>query len=476
MPASYAEAVQAVLTLAASHSAGSPLADEHVPVSQAIGRTASVDVSSPAPLPPFDISAMDGYAVSSAITQSASTTTPLTLTVIGCIAAGDPPLSADDVAQHIKAAAAADHVCYEIMTGAPFPNTPRAFDACIRIEDTLPVHCTTTNRLTAITVTRPVAPHTHRRHAGEDVALGSHLVSRGQSLTAEHVMVLSAVGTREVAVCRRLRVGVVSTGRELQSQIADCNAPYLVATLQSWGCEATHIATIYDDSQQFEQLLLPLIQSHSSPPPARTSSAACTAASTARFDVLISTGAVSMGKFDFVPSTLASLTPLPATVHFHTLSIRPGHPALLASLTPSLPLFALPGNPVAAAVCLRFVVRPYLSARMGCASEPVVWARLVGGKQTKARREMVAWLKGRVSVDSDGGLAVRCGTGKGSLSMQPLLEAGAVWVELPAGVEAVEDGSSVRVYPLQPGRWQLVGCDGVTNGHHSSSDPCNSCA
>ena len=100
---------------------------------------------------------MDGYAVTSAITQTASPTTPLTLTVLGCIAAGDSPLSAEEVAQQTEAAGAGQHVCYEIMTGAPFPHTPHAsFDACIRIEDT------TSN--TSPTTSTTTTTHYHNHH------------------------------------------------------------------------------------------------------------------------------------------------------------------------------------------------------------------------------------------------------------------------------------------------------------------------
>ena len=465
MPSSYAEALRIIHSLATTHKDLSPLAFERIPVFKAVGRTSSVDVSSPASLPPFDISAMDGYAVSSAVTQSASVATPLTLTVIGCIAAGDSPLSANDVTQHPATAAANDNVCYEIMTGAPFPNTGAAFDACIRLEDSTASYSPTTKHVTSITITRPVAPHSHRRHAGEDIALGSHLLSRGQLVTPEHVLALSAVGVQEVAVCRRLKVGVVSTGRELQSQVADCNAPYIVATLQSWGFEATHIGTVYDDRQQFEQLLTPLLRVNSITPPS--------------FDLLISTGAVSMGKFDFVPASVASLAPTStqsATVHFHKLNIRPGHPALLASLNPTLPLFALPGNPIATVICLRFLVYPYLAGRMGWAREKAVWARLVGGREVKARRDVVGWQKGRLCVAGvkGGGLVVRCVKDTGSLTMHPLLEAGAVWVELPEGVEAVEDGSLVRIYPLQPERSQFgssydEGRNGYDNNSHTDA-------
>ena len=175
-----------------------------------------------------------------------------------------------------------------------------------------------------------------------------------------------------------------------------------------------------------------------------------------------------MGKFDFVPTSLASLAPSPATIHFHKLNIRPGHPALLASITPTLPLFALPGNPVAAALSLCFLVRPYLAARLGWSSEAGVLARLVGESEVKARRDVVVWLKGRLSVEADGVLVVRCVARQSSLGMQPLLHDGAVWVELPAGVEAVESGGLVRVFSLQPNQWQLTNYDGA-NGHHSSS-------
>ena len=171
MPTSYTDALSIIHALAAKHKDFTPLLDERVPVSQAVGRTSSADVSSPAPLPPFDLSAVDGYAVSSATTQSASASNPLTLAVIGCIAASDSPLSADEVTRRMEAASAGETVCFELMTGAPFPNTASVFDAGIRLEDTTATYCDNTRHVTSITITRPVAPDTHRRHAGEDIAV-----------------------------------------------------------------------------------------------------------------------------------------------------------------------------------------------------------------------------------------------------------------------------------------------------------------
>ncbi|KAJ4985437.1 molybdopterin biosynthesis protein [Stagonosporopsis vannaccii] len=339
---------------------GSPM--ERVPLEQALGRLAAEDHISPICTPSKDTSAMDGYAISSGATVDATTDRPVTFVVQGTNAAGDKPIKLPN--EPIDGC----YPCVEIMTGAQFPistsNTP--FDACVKIEDTVPSGAKSEFRSQQrFSLTRPVRLHANRRFAGGDMQKGEVIVKKGESIRSRHVMGLASVGVSEVVVRRKLRVAVWTTGNELTrnnhdaqdcNQIFDSNGPFLAAALREAGLDVDLMGILQDDVQSLEKAL--------------------DSAEAVAWDLVITTGAVSKGKFDFIVPALERLR---AQIHFHGVAIRPGHPILFASVDQEcgrVPFFGLPGNPIATAACFRFLVVPFLRHMLGQEPEQATIAEL----------------------------------------------------------------------------------------------------
>ncbi len=353
---------------------------ETLRIEQAIGRTMKDKLICQASTPAFDTSAMDGFAVNSDSTTNASESNPVILVVKGTMAAGDAPfsLSVDRDEDNLLP-------CVEIMTGAQFPYSfsKKSFDACIPIEHTKSVTGPRTDRR-YVQVRKPVLEFQHRRRSGGDFQKGCTILSAGSLVQSRHVMALASVGVERISVLRRIRIGIWSTGAELltgqkhedcRNRTIDVNGPYLTAALQSLGADASFLGIIMDDYDKLASTIEPYTTS-----PA--------------FDILITTGAVSAGKFDHVRQAIESIG---AQIHFHKVSIRPGHPVLFATFPAILEqdqpfqggvnagsrsarktaFFGLPGNPVATATCLRTILVPYLRRLASQPPENHIFARVV---------------------------------------------------------------------------------------------------
>ena len=301
---------------------------------EALGKVAACDVLSPIQIPSFRNSAMDGFAVCATQLASASEQKPITLSVASAIAAGDDVITAD-------ASNAA-----QIMTGAAVPDP---YDAVVPVE--LVMH-----QGNHVTFVKPARKGDHIRNAGEDVAQGQVVLHKGERITPEVVMLLSAVGIHEVEVISLPRLHLISTGNEISdnyvaplsgSQIYNSNAPYLLAETSKQGLEARYKGIVRDEPALFEAKLKAITE------PA----------------IIISTGAVSKGVWDFIPDSLEKIG---ATTHFHRVNIRPGKPVLFATLPNGSYYFGLPGNPISAAIGFTFFVMPLLRALQGL-PQPAPW-------------------------------------------------------------------------------------------------------
>lgn len=473
MAVPYSEAISILQRVALDKSSRLMENVEPVPIVSAVGRICSRSYFSSMPTPPFDTSAMDGYAVNSGCTLEASPSNPIKFRVCGTMAAGDAPLkdcgsSPDDSPS-----------CVEIMTGAQFPAPFKEmhFDACVKVEETTIVEGPVSEAV-YIQIIKSAQPGQNRRLAGSDFLQQSLIASSGVTLRPHHVMAFAALGIREVLVFRKLRVGIVSTGSELlshhdprphsESQIRDSNGPYIESVLSELGTEVTNFGIFKDDKKLFERDISRILVENP-------------------LDLLITTGAVSMGKFDFIG---AAVKEMEAKIHFHRVEIRPGHPVLFATLpqqshigriepgknslpdsslnnqvgkTPSdIALFGLPGNPLASAVCLRFLVIPYLKALHSLSpldtpelatlrppSQPLpdIFTSITPFPVAlkKPAHLQIFW-HGRRSHETK---EVVVSHEQGSYKIRPLLEANC-WVGIPAGKEGVEYGDTVETFEMYP--------------------------
>lgn len=377
-------------------------------------RVLAVPIQAACALPPFDNAAMDGYALACADgTLSAGSE----FRVAGAIVAGG------------SMPAETNGAAWEITTGACLPdgfdrvaaleNTERRDDGRVRLRVDVP-------------------PGQNVRRHGSDLMPGDRIAIAGQRVDPALNMTLAALGVERVEVRRKPRVAILSTGSELVAdpslplepgKIRAANAPYLEASLRAFGADVVTSLTLDDDPAIFA---------------AELQRAAMQA------DLVLSTGAVSMGRHDFVP---ASLERIGARLLFHKVGIRPGKP-LLAAMLPGGPLMiGLPGNPLATAAGFRFFAVPALRAMLGMAQESPLQARLSVASDKRAG--LRHFLKARVEHDREGLLQVSLLDGQESFRMAPLLKANA-WAVLPRETDEASTGAMIDVLPLDPGgKWDF---------------------
>jgi len=393
----YEDALRIVLGASAT------LGAEHCPLGACLGRVLATPVISAVNLPPFHNSAMDGFA----LTGNAIVPAGTELSIEGEQAAGDGVTYAGIGA-------------WEIMTGARIPDG---------LDRVAPVEQTERFAPSRVRLLADVAAGQNVRMAGSDVMRGEQVLGAGTALQAQHLMLLAALGVADVAVIQRPRVAVICTGRELvddpaqalaPGQIRNSNGPFLAARLPLAGAEVVHTETVGDDTEAFE--------------------AAVRRAWQAGAKIIVTSGAVSMGRYDFVPQALERLG---AETLFHKVAIRPGKPLLFARLPGDLLLFGLPGNPIAVAVGLRFFVEPALRVMLGLPQESPRRATLINRYSKKPRLRF--HLKSRLHLDAHGHLGVEILEGQESYRIRPLAEANA-WAVMPAEVDVLAAGALVDVY------------------------------
>lgn len=399
-----------------------PLPMEVVTAAAAFGRVLAKEIHSPANLPPFDNSAMDGFALAGG---SRTLEAGLEFAVCGEQSAGEGwPQAQGEGA-------------WEIMTGARMPD---GLDTVVPVEQVEVLARNAAGRPSRILLTASVPQQQHVRRAGEDIAEGAFAIAAGSWIGPAQQMLLAGLGIASVAVVRRPRVAVLCTGRELvddptnplkPGQIRNSNGPFLAARLPLAGAELVHRETVPDDDAAFK--------------------AALARALVAGAEMVVSTGAVSMGRYDFIPPSLRGLG---AELVFHKLAMRPGKPLLFARLAGGTLFFGLPGNPASSAVGLRFFVETALRVQLGLAEERP-W-RLPLAQATRKKAGFRMYQKARLRLSADGRLAVEVLAGQQSFKTQPLLAA-TVWAALPEEAESLAAGALVDVYGLGHADTELFG-------------------
>lgn len=380
------------------------LRHEIVATGDALGRVLAAPVIAPVSLQPFDNSAMDGFAL-----MAQAGVGDIRLTVTGSVAAGDAPQPAQGEA-------------VEIMTGAPVPH---GFETVATVENCV-VERDAAGHPTAITLQGPVAAGNNIRLAGQDVQAGQETMAAGTRLVAKHIMMLCALGQAEVHVARKPSVAVFSTGAELVDDLSaglapghihNSNQPYLMAELANWPVRAAAPKGHPDTKQEFLDLIAPHLDD----------------------DIIITTGAVSMGARDYIPQAMSDIG---ANTLFHKAKIRPGKPVFVARLPHGGWFFGLPGNPVSAAVGLRFFVLPVLRKLLGLPQGQPTQARLAN--DVRKRSGLTLFAKAYARMDETG-VRVEVLPGQQSFRIAPLLAANC-WAQLPEGAAEVKAGEIISIH------------------------------
>jgi molybdopterin molybdotransferase len=309
------EALRIVLENAA------PLGVERVPILAASGRVLAEEIHSPRDIPGFDNSAMDGFAVRAADVTSASEANPVILQVIETVGAGTMPTRRVEPGTAIRT-----------MTGAPIAD---GADAIIQVERTR-------GSESKVEILASVEPRGFIRPRGEDLRAGERVMAVGKTLSAADLGTLASLNRSMLDVYRKPQVAIVATGDELVdvdqiptgAQIVNSSAYALAAAIAEAGGDPTILKIARDTIADTRERLT----------------------EATRFDVVFSTGGVSVGQFDHVKGVMDELG---MRTLFHGVAQRPGRP-LKFGIMAGRPVFGLPGNPVSTVVCFYLYARPAL--------------------------------------------------------------------------------------------------------------------
>ena len=384
-----------------------PLGVERVALLDALGRVLAQEVRSPRDIPGFDNSAMDGFAVRAADVAGATADKPVRLTVTETVPAGKMP------SREVKAGQAA-----RTMTGAPIAT---GADAIVPVEQTR-------ESGDAVEILAAPAPHSFVRPRGEDVKRGEAVMSPGRLLGAADLGMLASLNRAMVGVYRRPRVAIVATGDELVdvdeapsgAQVVNSSAYALSGAIREAGGEAAILRVARDTPDDVRERLTEAMA----------------------FDVIFTTGGVSVGQFDHVKTVLDELG---LRTLFHGVAQRPGRPLKFGTLD-GRPVFGLPGNPVSTLVCFYLYARPALLRMSGRLEVglPRVTARCA--RDIKLPKGLTEFVRVKLQRRDDEYVAVPTGN-QGSGIFSSVAHADGLLIG-PAERELLREGDSAQVLML----------------------------
>ncbi len=385
-----------------------PLAPRELSLDDADGGMLAEDIAAQWPLPPFDNSSMDGYAVRAADIAAATAGAPVTLPVTGEVTAGDT-----------RELELVPGSCLRIMTGAPVPD---GADAVVPVE-------LTDGGTARVAISQAVAAGASIRRAGDDAAPGDALLAAGSRLGPVAIGLLAAAGRDSVLARPWPRVAVFSTGNELaapgtpitRGRIWESNSYMLASAARQAGADACRQPSVPDDVSQ----VLAVIED-----------------AAGRADLLVTSGGVSMGgEHDVVKAALQKL----GTVRFRKVAMQPGMPQGFGVIgAASTPIMTLPGNPVSAFVSFQLFVRPALRALQGTADGRLRTARAVLTASLRSPRDKRSFLRG---VLADDGTQITPLSGQASHQLAALARANALII-VPEQVISMAAGDVAEVICL----------------------------
>ncbi len=372
---------------------------ENVELLQSVGRILAEDIVSDMEMPPFDKSAVDGYCCRRSDLSNI-------LRVLEIIPAGQLPVSK-----------ISENECSKVMTGAVIP---KGANCVIMIEHTQMV---SPNQI------RFVEENTANNicYAGEDVNKGETVLRKGQLIKPQHLAVMAMVGCTKPKVYQKAKVGIITTGDELvepqfkpvAGKIRNSNAWQLIAQCNAMNTTPDYLGIAPDEKKQTHMMVRKAMNNN---------------------DVILLTGGVSMGDYDFVPEVLKEAGFI---FHFKSVAMQPGRPTLFATSKSGKFCFGLPGNPVSSFNQFELLVKPLLYKMMGNDYQPAVLRLPLAKEYQRKKSDRINFLP--VSLNLDGEISPV--EYHGSAHINALTEAFGL-MSVPAGISVIKKGERADVRPL----------------------------
>ena len=388
--------------------------DEKLKSVSSLNRVTSINIYSSINYPSGDNAAFDGFAINSNDTKGFKNNSNKKFKIIGSIAAGDKPLR--------KKILKFDTV--EIMTGGIIP---KGFDTIIPIEQIIFYPSKKSQKY--IIVNKKIQKYNHVRFKGSDYKKNELIIRKNTIIRPNHIMAFKTLGIKSITVKKKINILFFSTGNEISNsdsipdwKVRNSNSHYIKNLNQNLLFNFKDGGILKDDHKKiFKSKIKKMMKSN--------------------IDIIITSGAVSAGKFDFVPSVIKSFK---LSNYFKGVAIRPGKPILFAKLKgKQKAIFGLPGNPMSSAACFRFFVYPYIENIMGLDKEKPFRAILKSNYIKK--KNFTRFAKSKLNTTNNGKIEVTILKGQESFKIKSFVNSN-IWALLPTGKSKFKKGEIVDCF------------------------------
>jgi len=387
--------------------------NEIVQIKKSLNRITAFDIISPVNYPASDNTAFDGYAINSKETNLLSSKKSKKFKIIKTLAAGDNP--------NIKKIPKFSTI--EVMTGAIIQ---KPFDTIIPIEQ---IHFFPNKSSPKyIIFKKKININEYIRPAGSDFKKGNKVIKKGQLINPSHILALKTLGIEKILVKKKPNIIFYPTGNELSEskkipnwKIRNSNSIYLYSFIKNLPINFKEKKILRDkDINSFKNEIKKNIRLNS--------------------DLVITSGAVSAGKFDFIPNVIKQFK---LKSFFKGVAIRPGKPLMFAKFKNNMCFFGLPGNPISSVVCFRFFVLPLLFKSLEINLEKPIIAKLKNNFSKK--KNFTKFIKGKITFSKKGEIEFEIFKGQESYKMRSFTKSNA-WGVFKDGISNFKKGSNIECY------------------------------
>ena len=388
--------------------------DENIKSVNSLSRVVSSNVICGINYPTGDNAAFDGYAINSQDTKNIKKNLPKKFKIIGLIAAGNKPFK-----KKIKR-----YDAVEIMTGGIIP---KGFDTIIPIEKI--ILYPNENNKKYILINKKIKKHNHVRFAGSDFKKKEIVVKKNTIIQPNHILAFKTLGIKNIKVKKKVNILFFSTGNEISNsdnipswKVRNSNSHYIKNLNENFLFNFKDGGILKDSHEKiFQSKISKILNS--------------------KTDIIITSGAVSAGKFDFVPNVIKNFS---LSNYFKSVAIRPGKPVLFAKFKGKhKAFFGLPGNPMSSAACFRFFVHPYIVNLLNLDEEAPIKAILKNAFTKK--KNFVRFAKSKLSATKNGRIEVEILKGQESFRIKSFVKSN-IWALLPAGKAKFKKGEIVDCF------------------------------
>ena len=386
--------------------------DEEILIKDSLNRVVAKDIFSPSNHPLADNAAFDGFAVNSKDTKNLSNKNLKHFRILGSVAAGNKPFN-----KKIK-----KFDTIEIMTGGIIS---KPFNTIIPIEQI----CFHPNKKKpkSIIIDHQVSKNNHVRFKGSDYKKGQLIIKKGTIIQPNHILALKTLGVQTIKVKKKIDIIFFSTGNEISNsnkipnwKVRNSNIKYIENLNENFLFNFKSGGILKDHHQNlFQSKIKKILKS--------------------KIDIIITSGAVSAGKFDYIPSVVKKFK---TSHYFKSVMIRPGKPILFAKIKQKA-IFGLPGNPISSAACFRFFIYPYIENILNLNSEKPIKAVLKNN--FKKKKNLTRFIKSKISTTKNGKLEVELLSGQESFRIRSFVRAN-IWSVLPHGQSKFKKGQIIDCF------------------------------